>query len=304
MVDGAGVATDGDRPSHSDRYRLLALDVDGTLLGPDHQVRDGVPEALAMAQAAGLRICIATGRSHVETVGVWRRLGLRKPFLPMILVGGALICEPDTGRTVRRQAIPRSVACEFDDALGDAGYPSMAFVDRSEQGFDYILTQAGDPASSHRDWFAKMDVEVRRVERLSDAPDLPTPLRISTVVDPADAESLAGKLREQFGERLNLHAIVAPNYGVTIVEAFAAEVSKLVALRYVAAQEGVPDAEVAAVGDDVNDISMVSGVGLGAAMPDSAPSLIAGSNYRIKRTLATFIRDVAAGRARPQSQLR
>ena len=70
-------------------YELLAVDVDGTLVGPDSVVPADVVDALAAAEQAGLRVCLATGRSYVETHPIWRQLRLRGPFEPLVVVGGA-----------------------------------------------------------------------------------------------------------------------------------------------------------------------------------------------------------------------
>jgi len=67
-------------------FRLLALDIDGTLVGPDQVVAPDVVAALAPAAEGGLRICLATGRSYAESVGIWRQLHLPGPGEAMILV--------------------------------------------------------------------------------------------------------------------------------------------------------------------------------------------------------------------------
>ena len=84
---------------------------------------------------------------------------------------------------------------------------------------------------------------------------------------------LAERLQRDFEGRLNVHAIVAPNYAVTIVEAFAAGADKLAGVTYVAQARRIPPSGIVAVGDDVNDIPMVRGAGLGVAMPHATDEL-------------------------------
>ncbi len=277
------------------KYKLLALDVDGTLLGADHQVAPETAEAVRAAEATGLGVCLATGRSYIETRPSWRELGLRGPYQPMVLIGGALVSEADTGRTLYHKPIAPARAVELADALGEAGYSAMAIVDSWRHGVDYYLAECGDVHSAQRDWFSKMNVSVRTVGRLGDVADLPAPLRVSAVVPPDKAPALAAHLRQRFDGDLNIHPIVAPNYNVTIVEALAAGADKLVALRYVGQAMRIAPAQIVAVGDDVNDITMVRGAGLGAAMPDSAPPLAAAADYQITTSLADFIHRLIAG---------
>lgn len=277
------------------KYRLLALDVDGTVVGLDNVVMDETIRALAAAQAAGLRVCLATGRSFIETLPIWRQLRLAPPFEPMVLVGGALVSEPDTGRTLTHQPMDRDAGCRFADALNEAGHAAMALVDAWRHGVDYYLTDAGDLHTASRDWFSKMDVKVRRVRRLADAADLPDLLRVSTVAEPAEARRLADRLRGQFDGQLNVHSILAPNYGVTIVEAHAAAATKLTGIRYVAQAHRVPMARVVAVGDDINDLPALRGAGLGVAMARAPDELKAAADVVADGSLARFIDRLLAG---------
>jgi len=274
-------------------YRLLALDIDGTLIGSDQVVPRDVVEAVAEAEAGGLRVCLATGRSLPESLGVWRQLRLPHPPMPIILVGGAQVSEPHTGRSLYQRSMDRAAAGEFADALAAEGLPAMALVDGWRWDFDYYA--AGDERAARRDWFARMNARVRRVGSLAEADEAVGILRISTVLERAAAERLAERLRPRFAGRLNVHAILAPNYGVTIVEAHAAGATKLTALQYVAQGAGVGMGRVAAVGDDINDIPMVRGAGLGAAMPSAPPSLRAAAEHVLDDGLAAFIRRLAAG---------
>ncbi len=274
------------------KYKLLALDVDGTLVGRDNVVPSDVTAAVAAAEAAGIRIVLATGRSYVETVGVWRQLNLKAPFEPMVLIGGALVSEAHSGRTLWQQPIPRAVAVEFSDALGDAGYSAMAILDVWRHGVEYIVAEHGRGDEAHRLWFSKMNVKVHRVERIAEAPEMPDPLRISAVVESTDAAAVSERLREQFHGRLTVHAIVAPNYGVTIVESFAAGVSKFTGVQYVAQAYRIGPGQIAAAGDDVNDLELIRKVGLGVAMPNGSPLLIAEADRVAEHGLAAFIREL------------
>jgi hypothetical protein len=277
------------------RYKLLALDFDGTLIGRDGVVAGDVVEAIALAEAAGVRVCAATGRSYVESAGIWRQVRLLSPPHPMILVGGAMVTEAQTGRTLWQKAIPHEAACEMAEALGAKGYVAMVLVDAWRHGVDYIVTTQGDQTAAARDWFSKMKVTVRQVEHLSEVAAGPEALRISTVVPPAQAGAMAAELAATFAGRLTVRAIQAPNYGVTIVEAHAAGADKLAGLRYIAQGLRLPLAHTVAVGDDTNDLTMVRGAGLGAAMPHAPQILRDAADRVLDGGLADFIRRLAAG---------
>ena len=56
------------------KYRLLALDIDGTLIGSEERVSAEVVAALHAAVRAGIGVCLATGRSYAETMPIWRQI--------------------------------------------------------------------------------------------------------------------------------------------------------------------------------------------------------------------------------------
>jgi len=273
--------------------QLVAIDVDGTLIGPDGVVEPDVAEALHAASRR-VRICLATGRSYVETLPVWRQVNWAGRPEPLILVGGAMVAEPDTGRTLWHRPIDREVACRFADALAEAGCAAMAFYDAWRCGVDYVLTGLGDVDAAEKRWFGQMNVRLRRARQLTDAADLPAPLRISAVVEPPEAAAeLAGRLQRRFSKQLNVHSIFAPNYGVTVVEAHDAAADKARAVAYVAQAYRIPLSRVAAVGDDVNDLSMITSAGLGVAMPRATDAVRAAADLLAADGLAAFLRQLA-----------
>ena len=279
--------------------RMLALDVDGTLVGPDNVVTPEIRDAVKRADRAGIQICLATGRSYSETIGIWSQLDLGRECQPMILIGGALVSETDTGRALYHKPMDSEIACRFADALGAAGYCAMAIVDSWRYDVEYYLTDHGDLADAKSRWFAKMDVSLASVGSLSEVllpDDGPDVLRISAVVDKDDGPSLAADLKTQFGDEINICSILAPNYNVWIVESHAARANKRTAIQYVSQAGGIPLSQVAAVGDDVNDISMLSSVALGAAMPQAPPSVIEAAGHVAQGGLAEFIGQLVDGK--------
>jgi Cof subfamily protein (haloacid dehalogenase superfamily) len=278
------------------KYRLLGIDVDGTLLGKDHRLDPQTARTIASARSAGLRVVLATGRTLSETIEIWRQLDLREPSEPLVLVGGALVAEGDTGRTLYHRTIPLSLAAEFADALGEAGYAPMMLVDPWRHGWDYVLCEVGDVEAARGGWLDKTGANVRTVKSVSDRCEIPNPLRISAVVDPEEAPPLVAQLNRTFDGRINVHAIVAPNYDATVVEAFAAGVDKFAALKYVAQAYRIGSGSIAAIGDDINDLGMIRGAGLGAAMPDAPASVREQGDHVAAGGLVEFIEQLIDGR--------
>jgi Cof subfamily protein (haloacid dehalogenase superfamily) len=272
------------------KYRLIALDVDGTLVGPDSLVAPELSLAVRDVAASGVRVVLATGRSYIETVGVWRQLELPPPREPMVLIGGALVAEPDTGRTLYQSAISRELSVEYADALCAEGFSAACIVDAWRHGLDYVLAESADAGDVWQRWFGQMRVNVRRVRSLRELAGGPDVLRINAVVKPEQAAALEERMQSRFGERLNIHSILAPNYGVTVVEAFGLSTSKWQAVRYVAQTTRIGPGQIIAVGDDVNDLPMLAGAGLGVAMPQSPPHVKLAAKQVAENGLAEFLR--------------
>jgi Cof subfamily protein (haloacid dehalogenase superfamily) len=275
------------------KYKLLVFDVDGTLIGRDGIVPPETIDAIAQIASGGVRICLATGRSYAETMPIWRQLNLKPPLEPMIVIGGAMVSEPTTGRTLYQQTIEHDLADQYSQALCQAGHSAMAIVDSWRHGVDYYLCEGPDSHLLDKLWFSKMNVTVRRLARLDAA--MPPVLRINCVTTPQTAEALAGQLVERFAGRLNIHSIFAPNYGVTIVEAFASRASKWAGVMYVAQAYRIKPSQIVCFGDDVNDISMLRSAGLGVAMPWANQAVQSVAKAIALPNLAQFIRSLAAG---------
>lgn len=273
------------------KYSLIALDVDGTLVRPDQTVAPETIAAIHDARDAGLRVCIATGRSLVETLPVWRQLRLTGAVEPMVLIGGALAAEPDTGRTLYQRTIPSDLACEYSQALKGRGYSAMAIVDAWRHGFDYYVVEAGDIASVRSGWFSKMNAKIHAVPSLA-ANGQAEVLRINAVAEPSAADELTADLAARFEGRLNIHRMLAPNYGVTVVEAFGLTTSKWTAIQYLAQGMWLGAGQIVAVGDDVNDLPMIRAAGLGVAMPWAPPHVKAAAKAIAEPDLAQFIRSL------------
>ncbi|GAB6876396.1 HAD family hydrolase [Thermaerobacter litoralis] len=98
-----------------DAFQLVALDLDGTLAGPDGRVSPAGLHALQAAERAGLHPVIVTGRALPAAMGIWLRAGLTRP---VIVCGGALITWPSAGRALwERPLEPAVVDRALDLAL-------------------------------------------------------------------------------------------------------------------------------------------------------------------------------------------
>lgn len=279
-------------------YKLVGIDIDGTLIGAEPVVSAEILDALAAVEQTGIRVVIATGRDFKQTIDIWRQLRLPQPLMPLVLVSGALVAESDTARTLYQRRIPAALAGRFAAALNQQGRTAMAYVDPWRTGLEYYLLKAGDASFVQQKWFDRVPSQVRSVESLEGIED--PILRISSIVqDRKDGETLAEELRRQFEGQMIVSPLFVRAYDVMLVEATAANANKWTGLTYVAQSCHVRPSEIVAIGDDVNDLPMFRGAGLAVAMPQSPPHVLAAAHHVAASGLGACLRDLAAGRLAP-----
>lgn len=262
-------------------YDLLAVDLDGTLLSPDGTVSDANVAAVRAAADAGLRVVVCTGRGLVECRRILDRLwGDRLPHAgPVIVAGGAITADPVTGRTLHRFGMRPSMVERAVRRVHEAQMAAMVLKDPAAAGFDYLVVEGEgghplDPVTAW--WFELLHVSFRTVIGLDQDEHPEQTVRVGACADAEHALRLEMHFREEFGSEATLHAFPAVVPGrdgdpagsrrVHILEVFDAAANKWSAVSRLAAEMGVPTERVATIGDEVNDVPMIEGAGLGIAM--------------------------------------
>jgi Cof subfamily protein (haloacid dehalogenase superfamily) len=233
--------------------RLIALDLDGTLLNFDFQFSPRVKLAIAQAQQRGIAVTLATGRSIFSTRPFAQELGIREP---LICYQGGLIAQPD-GRVLHRVALDRGLAAKvIEFALAREWH-----VNLYQDGLLY-LTELRHPISFYEGLLNPASQRVPDLYALLDH----DPDKVLIVAEGNGDEILEG-LRAQFDGQMQIvrsHEL--------FIEAIPPGVDKGRGLAWLAAHLGVPQSQVMAVGDQDNDAPMVAWAGLGVAMGNgSAP---------------------------------
>jgi len=269
------------------RFKLLAVDVDGTLLGSDQRISERNGRALRAARRAGLAVCLCTGRSVAETLNVWSACRLSEADAaldPLICIGGALVCEAQTSRTLHMEPMTAAAAIAGSDACRRLGLSTVALVDSWRWGFDYYLVPAEDVNEVQTRWLDRHECRVRTVQSLAEVDDLPEILRLTILAAGDSADRVEQALHGSCNGQLRTERLFAPNNRIHLIEAFAPTADKWAGVRYVAQGLGIARRDIAAVGDDVNDLAMIAKAGLGVAMAGApepvrrAASHVAGEN--------------------------
>jgi hydroxymethylpyrimidine pyrophosphatase-like HAD family hydrolase len=286
-------------PARTDNksIRLIAIDMDGTLLGDDGRVSARNLAALYAAQAHGIQLVIATGRRHSFAMRVLRPLGLDHNSI-LISSNGTVTrtmgAESIPSRLLARTHLPHATALWLCEAIRGEGEQNFrnAFVltfDRTQpDGEDsrgaLVVEHLDHLTASISRWMAANEPYLCQVtpieDALADATDPPIQAMLcGTLERMARAEArllehpgvtVSGHESESGPHQLTLHRTEYPARDLSILDILPAGCSKGAALLTLAQARGIDAAEMLAIGDNWNDVSMLETAGHAVVM-DNAP---------------------------------
>jgi hydroxymethylpyrimidine pyrophosphatase-like HAD family hydrolase len=280
--------------------RLIAIDMDGTLLGDDGRVSPRNLAALHAAEAAGIQIAVATGRRHSFAMRVLRPLGLH-PNSILISSNGTITrtlgapvsqqgisASPIPSQLLARTHLPHATVLWLCTHVKDFRNALVLTFDRTgPDGEDsrgaLVVERLDHLTASISRWMAANEpylLQVHPIERaLADPSDPPIQAMLcGTLQRMARAEArllehpgVAVSGHESESEPLlTLHRTEYPARDLSILDILPAGCSKGAALLSLAAERGIDPAEVLAIGDNWNDVSMLQAAGR-AVLMDNAP---------------------------------
>jgi 5-amino-6-(5-phospho-D-ribitylamino)uracil phosphatase len=242
--------------------RLIALDIDGTLVDLRDQITPRVRTAISHLRDQQVQIMLATGRRYSRTWPIAARLELTTP---VVTASGALIKQHPEHRTLFRAEFTRSFLIELLQFFVENGHDAVLYTDSYGQGYDFHLAQR-ESRCPELDEFLRLNQDSIHCDphMMSRPPDQVFAGFVMGQQQPMLA--LATALEQHWPGEMYLHVIRSPRYRGYMCEIAPVGVSKWSGVQFVARQLGIADAQIAAVGDDVNDLPMIAGAGLGIAM--------------------------------------
>ena len=275
--------------------RLLAIDIDGTLLDSRGRLPDVHRDAVAEAAARGIAVALVTGRSYHFTHHIVEALGLP---VTLIVNNGAVVKDPG-GATVMKHVLPRAAA---RDVLAStrAFEDSVAIVfDRSDEG-QLVFERMDWTHPNRKGYYERNKAFIVEMSPLAEALT-EDPIQVMFNGSVAPMRALANELRRlpiagQFSVALTEYEL----RDFSLLDLNAAGCTKGSTLARWAEAVGVGQEEVMAVGDNLNDVEMLEFAGTAVLMGNAAADLkkrgfqLTGTND--EGGLATAIRSVLSTR--------
>jgi len=276
------------------RYKMIAIDLDGTLLSPKGLVTDRTKAAIHRVLSEGLLVCFATGRNWTESQVV---LDAVEHYDMAVFVGGALVVDTKRRVTLHRTLMHPQLAAELCGFFENRGHAALALQDTGTTGVDYLISAGFELGSGTETWMRVATKLVHRVPNLGSHSHLHT-IRVGIVAAPAETAKLSAELDMLFGSRVVYHSIAVMSFGVDVLEVFDPAVNKWQGLLHVAAAHGIDPLDIIAIGDELNDLSMIRNAGLGVAMGNARPEVQAAARRVIGRNdedgVAKFLEELVS----------
>lgn len=242
--------------------RLVALDLDGTLLDSGQKIPEQTLAAVAAA-AAGVRFVLATGRMYAASAPFAAELGLVDA--PLVTYDGALVRLHPSGRDLLHRPLPPGLARSIAAWAEGQGIYAQAYVD------DRLYVPALVPVAEQ--YSQRVGVPATPVGPLSSWLERPA-TKLLLVLEPDRLDPAAAKIAARFPGQAECHQSLG-----RYLEVVAPGVNKATGLAQAAEYLGIPRGQVLAVGDDANDLAMLQWAGAAVAMSHAPAAVRAAADY-------------------------
>jgi Cof subfamily protein (haloacid dehalogenase superfamily) len=248
--------------------RLIALDIDGTLLDSRWQLSDANRAAVAEATRRGIEVALVTGRRYDFAMPVAAQLSCP---LTMIVNNGALI-RSTAGETHLRHLLDRQVARKALEATKPWREGAAVIFDRPRE--NQLMLESLNPDDSIRYSYYKRNLEHIGVVSPLENSVTEDPIQVmfsGTVKEMRDAAALLRAADFSSGYRLAVTLYESKNFAM--IDVLPTDCSKGRSLAEWAARQGLQREEILAVGDNYNDLEMLHFAGIPVVMANGVPEL-------------------------------
>ena len=243
-------------------YKLLVVDIDGTLLNSRGVISTEDAEAIARLRERGVRVALSTGRASMAADWVLDHLQLDGYH---IFYDGALVYNPLKGREAYAESIDSDLAREVIDFSLRSGVHIDLYSSTR-----YFIEREDWAADIRRQFFRLTPT----IARLEDVCKFERIIKGTLIARSGAERERALAIQNQFRGRLAFSWTMTPAYpDIDFINILSAKVSKGRALEELCTLLKVPLADVVAIGDGVNDISLLKKAGLAVAMGNCAEEL-------------------------------
>jgi hypothetical protein len=250
--------------------RLVAIDIDGTLLDSHWQLPARNREAIAAAIAQGVEVAIVTGRRHDFARPVFDQLGCP---ITAITANGAMVRTAD-GATAIRHLLPRATARTILEATAEHRDGAGLIFDRLREG--QVVVERIDWSHPSRRGYAERNREYLVEVDPLEAALIDDPIQVFFNGSVGPMRSLIDRLRAR--DDAASFTVATTQYEArdfAMVDVLPPGCTKGATLAEWAGRRGYDRSDILALGDNLNDLEMLEAAGLPVVMGNAVPELLA-----------------------------
>ena len=247
-------------------YKMIVLDLDGTLTNSKKEITPRTYEALMEAQKKGIVVVLASGRPTYGIEPVAECLELDKRGGYILSYNGGNIVNAKTGEKLFFQFLPDAVLPILYRYAKEHHHALLGYA-----GNEIITEMPDDQYVKEESRINKMNI--RQVDNLLEALE-PHPTKLLMTGDPKDMLQAENDLVAELGEKMDIFRS-APFF----LELVPKGIDKAQSLLRLLGKINLTPADMIAFGDGYNDLSMLKLAGMGVAMENAAPEVRADADY-------------------------
>ncbi|CAI1109689.1 sugar-phosphatase [Serratia proteamaculans] len=246
---------------------LIAIDMDGTLLNPQHQITPAVKQAIVEARRKGVHVVLATGRPYVGVQDYLRQLDIQGPGDFCITYNGALVLQAADGACILQETLGFEDYLHFEKMAREFGVHFQAF------DFDTLYTPNKDIGkyTVHESEMTGIPLKYRSVEEMD--PEIRFP-KLMMVDEPELLDRAIARIPAEAQSRYTI--LKSAPYFLEILHQ---KVDKGTGVKMLADHLGIARENVMTLGDQANDTAMIEYAGVGVAMGNAIPELKAVAQF-------------------------
>lgn len=257
--------------SNQNKYKMVVMDMDYTLLNKEKEVSIRNKEALKKAMEKGVHLVVATGRIYVSAKFYARLLNISTPI---IASNGAIIKEGYTNKTIFKSVLLDEVALEMIRLCRKSGLFCHLFSDNT-----VFTEKIINISSRYNEWNKSLEdedkINIKVIDRLEDAVKKAGNRLFKAVV----VDNNEDKIRDIRNGMLSTGLVSVSQSLKDNLEVMNKGINKGNAIRILCKLYGIDKDDVIAIGDNENDISMIEYAGMGIAMGNASESLKERADY-------------------------
>jgi hypothetical protein len=247
------------------RYKLIAIDLDGTLLDKRENISELNKTVLKKVRSKGVKLAIVTGRRYHSMLKIANQLEVDSPY---VCFNGGLIVDYEKNEIIKNVTLDKDFATEAFDIIADSDIPIFSYKGTLDKTNVYFKNESNHPRVKM--YLEQEGEQLFRVDNGNQVGFLP--MCIKTFGYEEEVDKAYSLVKDIVPKNVQVLRTVGVN-GTHYLEFFPKKANKVFGLEYLSQFYNIPQNDIIAIGDNLNDKEMIQWAGLGVAVGNAHPDI-------------------------------